>query len=264
MDNHMIRVLLVAALLVFVSDRAMAEGFKSYVESSAANKPRTDAGVSVEGDRVRLNADLSMRAPGDTTQIVPRLSSSFAISDKLGVEAHVAFAEWNTRSKLSEATFDTKVRFRTSAPFLEELEGQVWRSPDGESKEMLRLGFYQMLRPADESPALTLRGKAVFETAVGPADALGDAGRPQTRRVGIETVLGGFLSRLLAGQNALSLKLERVTGATVENAKSLAFNHAWALPNLTQFALNVRMLSATQSTEGRVEPSVGLSWHRRL
>ena len=173
MDNHMARVLLVAALAVFASDRATAEGFKSYFESFASQKPRTDAGVSVEGDRLRLEADLSMRSPGDATEIVPHLRSSFAISDKLGVETHVDFAEWNTRAKLSEATFDTRVRFRTSAPFLEELEGQVWRSPDGQSKEMLKVGFYQTLRPADASPALTLRGKAVFETAVGATE-----GRP--------------------------------------------------------------------------------------
>ncbi len=264
MDNHMARVLLVAALAIFGSDRASAEGFKSYFESSASQKPRTDAGVSVEGDRLRLNADLSMRSPGDATQIVPRLSSSFSISDKLGVETEVDLAEWNTRAKLLEATFNTRVSFRSSAPFLEVLEGQVWRSPDGQSKETLRVGFYQTLRPADESPAVTLRGKAVLETSLGADDALGGAQRPETRRLRIETVLGGILSGLLNGQNALSLKLEHLTGATVDTAKSVAFNHAWKYAGFSQFAFNVRMLCATQGTAGRVEPSVGLSWSSRF
>ena len=252
--------LAVAALAVLVSDHAAAEGFKSYFESSATQKPRTDAGVSVDGDRLHLDANVSLRSPGAVTSIVPHLSSSFAISDRVDVETRVDLAEWNTRAKLSEATFDTRVSFRSPAPFLEELEGQVWRSPDGQSKEAVRVGFYQTLRPADQSPALTLRGKAVFETAVGADAGLGASGRPETHRVGLETVVGGFLSRLLAGQNALSIKLERMTGATFETARSIAFNHSWSLAAIGQFGFHVGMRSATDDTGDRFEPSLGFSW----
>ena len=256
--------LLAAALAIFGSDRAGAEGFKSYFESTASQKPRSDAGVSVESDRLRLDADLSMRSPGDTTQIVPHLTSSFAISDKLGFQTRVDLAEWNTSTQLFDAAIDTSVHFRSSAPFLKELEGRVWRSPDGESKETVRVGFLQTLRPADDSPALTLRGKAVFEAVFGAVDPLGTGARPETRRVGLETVIDGFLSRVLAGQNALSLKVERITGATVESAKSVAFNHSWSLADIGQFAVDVRMLCATESTGGRVEPSLGVSWQSRF
>jgi hypothetical protein len=265
MVKHVAGAALVMALALTGSGRAGAQSIASYFESSATQKPRTDAGLSVESDRLHVKADVAMRAPGGVTTVVPQVSSVFAINDRLGLETHINLAEWNTGAKLLQATYATSLRFRPSVPFLEELEGQVWRSPDGQSKETVRAQFYQTLRPADQTPALTVRARAVFESATGPSDPFGtQVGRPETHRFGLETVIGGFLSGLLRGQNALSLKLERISGATAESAKSLAFNHAWTLPNLSQLGFNVRMLRASQTTAGRLEPSVGFSWHTRL
>ena len=70
MTLTMARAVIVLTVAVFGSRAAVAGGVTSYFESSANQKPRGNAGVSVTSDRVRLNADLAVRAPNRTTEIV--------------------------------------------------------------------------------------------------------------------------------------------------------------------------------------------------
>jgi hypothetical protein len=159
--------MIVLALAVLGSRAAEAGAVTSYFESSANQKPRGNAGLSVTGDRLRLDADLALRAPNRTIEIVPHVSSAFAISERLGLETRVDLSDWNSRAVVPGAKVDTRLHFRSSAPFLDEFEGRFWRSPDGQSGRILKFGFYQKLSDTNELTPVTIRGKAVFESTVG-------------------------------------------------------------------------------------------------
>jgi hypothetical protein len=49
----------------------MAADLNPYFHSSAGNKPRGDAGLSVSNDRLRVAADVAMRAHDGSTRILP-------------------------------------------------------------------------------------------------------------------------------------------------------------------------------------------------
>jgi hypothetical protein len=264
----MTRALITLVLAVLGAHAAEAGGVSSYFESSADKKPRGNAGVSVTGDKIRLNADLALRAPNRSTEIVPRVSSAIALSDRLGLETRVDLSDWNARAVVPGAKVDTRLHFQSSAPFLDELEGRVWRTPDGQSGRILKFGFYQKLSDANALTPLTIRSKAVVESTVGATDLLEDSpggrrARPENRRFGIETEVGGLMSRVFTGRGALKIKLDRIAGARPETAGSVAYDQAWKV-GFAQLGVNLQMLRATHTTAGALQPSVGFTWRWSL
>ena len=268
MDVNIARAILVLSLAVLGAHEACAAEVTRYFTSSASQRPRSNAGVSLTGDRVRLKADVAMRAPGNETRIVPNLSSAFTITDKVGLETRVDLAEWNSRTDLLEAKIDTRLHFQSPAPFLDELEGRIWRTPDGRSGRILKFGFYQILRQADVGPNITLNSLATVENTVGgwqpgiPAGASGDARlfRPENQRFRFETELRGLKPSWLPGKAALRLKLEETVGASPERARSLAYDHSWRFRGYADVGVNLGMLHATRSAETLSEPSFGFTW----
>jgi len=262
------RAVFVLTLAVLGSRTADAGGVSSYFESSASQKPRGNAGVSVTSDKVRVNADLALRAPNRATEIVPRVSTAFALSDHLGLETRVDLSDWNSRAVVPGTKVDTRLHFKSSAPFFDELEGRVWRSPDGQSGRILGFGFYQKLSEANALTAVTIRSKAVVETTVGlPAAPLSDGpvgSRHQNRRVGIETEVAGLMASAVGGRGALKIRLDRVAGARPETASSIGYDQSWRLGREAQLGLNLKMLRATYTTAGAIEPAVGITWRWSL
>jgi hypothetical protein len=182
------------------------------------------------------------------TEIVPNLSSAFVLGKNLDIETRVNFAERAT-------TFDTRLHVRSLGPFFDELEGRVWRSPDGLTNQLLRLGFYQIVGNATAVSPLTLTGRAILE--VSNSAGFADPGR---RRFGVETRFAGFVSPFVPGKGALSFKVERVVGPRPESARTLGFDQSWTMRNLTKLGLNLKLLHATQSTERDIEPSIDFTW----
>jgi hypothetical protein len=219
----------------------------------------------VESDRLQVNADLKVRAPGDRTEIVPQLRSSFSISERVGVETRVDLAEWNASSDLGRASINTRLHFRSLAPFLDELEGSVWRSPDGETRQILKFGFYQILRAAGLAPALTLHAKATVESALGavPSARARAPERPEMRRVGFEAVLGGLLPELGIADNSLRLKMERTSGGQAASRDSLTYDHGWQLGPTGRIGFNLAF-GREPSTLYRVTPSFGITWRAQF
>ncbi len=263
MDVRLASAALSLALTVLFTCGAQAADLTPYFESSANQKPRGNAGVSVDSDRVRLKADLALRN-ADRTQVVPRLTSIVAINKWIGVETNVNLAEWNGRNEQLDHTFDTRLHFRSPAPFLDELEGRVWRSPDGRSGRILKFGFYQILRESDDLSPLTLRGQATVETTTPTALALASgaadgAEHRDNRRVGIETELAG-LPASAGGRKSLRLKLEKTEGARPQSASSVAYDHAWTVGGFARVGFNVQMQRASYTPARGFEPSVGLTW----
>ena len=201
-----------------------------------------------------LKADVALQAPNKQTQIVPNVSSAFTIGKNLDIETRVNLAEFNTRK---DTTFDTRLHFRSLGPFFDELEGRIWQSPDGLSRHLLRLGFYQILGNTSAVAPLTLTGKASVETSQGSAllSAVAD-----TRRYGVETQVKGLTTSLVPGAGTLSLKLERTSGSRPESLSTVGYNQAWTMPNLTKLGLNFKFLRTTFSPADDFEPSIDFTW----
>src|SRR5689334_21604315 len=109
MDATMARVALLSVCAFFGARSAGAQGIATYFESSANQKPRGDAGLSVTSDRVKLNADVALRAPDGDTRIIPQISSAFALTSRLGLETKVRFDDWN-HAELPGPNVDTSLR----------------------------------------------------------------------------------------------------------------------------------------------------------
>ena len=185
--------------------QAQAQGVTTYLESSGTQqKARSNAGLSVQGDRLRIRADVALRStqvaalihgveprPTGSTEVVPNLRSAFTLAKNLDLETGVSFAEWNAHS---DTTFNTRLRYRKSLrTFFDELDGSVWRSPEGLTNQRLRLGFHEILGDGDLAP-LTITGAAIFEATQSEAAAL--AGQSNdSHRVRIETRVAGLMPR---------------------------------------------------------------------
>jgi hypothetical protein len=232
----------------------MAEGIATYFESSAHHNPRSNTGVSLSGDRLRLQADLSMRAPEDRTEIVPNVRSGFTLGESIDIETRVNFTELNTGS---DASFDTRLHLRSLGPFFDELEGTVRRSPDGLTTQLLRLGFYQIVGNASAITPITLTGRAIYELTQGAP--LAEAGRKR----GLETRLTGLTSPL-PGAGALSLTVEQISGARPQSNRALAFDQSWSYRNVAELGLKMKLLRATYTTADDLEPSIDFTWHSRF
>lgn len=256
MGKHLLGTGLLSALAALCSAPACADGVDAYFESSARDRPRSNAGVSVSGDKLRFKADVSMRAPHDRTEIVPNLTSGFVLGRNLDIETRVNLAEWNTGA---DASFDTRVHFRSLGPFFDELEGSVRRSPDGLTSQLLRLGFYQVVGNASAVTPITLTGRAIYEVTQAAASADRDR-----RRLGFETRLAGFMSPFVPGAGALSLKIEHVSGPQSESRGTLAFDQSWTLRNTAELGLNFKVLRATHTTADDLEPSIDFTWRGRF
>jgi hypothetical protein len=125
------------------------------------------------------------------------------------------------------------------------------------------------LSDANALTPITIRSKAVVETTVGTAASVPGSvstfsSRPENRRFGIETEVGGLMSRLVSGRGALKIQLDKIAGSRPETAGSLAYDQLWKLGLAGQLGLNLKMLRASYGTAGAFEPSLGFTWHWSL
>jgi hypothetical protein len=206
-----------------------------------------------------LNADVALRAP-DRTQIIPRVTSTIALGKRVGFETRLGGTEWNGPAAPLEHRLDTRLHFRSPAPFLDELEGRVWRSPDGRSGRILKFGFYQKLRDADAKLTLplTFRGQATVEATTAQLGTVG-AAAGGSRRLGVETELAGLMSGI-AGRKALRVKLERVEGGRPASSSSVAYDHGWTVGDFGRVGVNLEMLRASQAPTDGFAPTLNVSW----
>jgi hypothetical protein len=252
----------------------------SRFESSANQKPRGDAELSVASDRLQFNADLALRAPDGATLVVPKLSSTVAFGDRFGLETQVHLEDWNTRGE-SGANVDTRLRYQSPAPFLDELEGRVWRSPDGQSGQTVGFGFHRRFAPHDPRP-IALSGKLSVENTIAPIEAVPAVGsvapepseaglaavdgmtaaRAETRRVRLETEVRGLLQPT-RGRAALNIKVDQATGALRATTSSIAYRYSRMLGG-AELGFNIKVRHTSDTSASTLEPSVGIHWQRQL
>jgi hypothetical protein len=235
---------------------ALAADVNRHFESSAGARPQGDAGLSVSSDRLRVGAAVAMRANDGATKILPKITSALSLGPRVAIETRVNLADWNSRTDPLDAEFATRLHIQAPAPFLDDLEGRIWRLPSGQTGRLLRLGFYQSLAESRRAGPITIRSKATLETvSAGSASPISD-----DRRVGFETEVGGFMSGPAAGRTAVRLKIVCNLGVEAATSRSLAYDRSWTFSGATHFGLNVGVLRATRKAIDVLEPSLGLSW----
>jgi hypothetical protein len=270
--SRVIRGAIALTLIASALGETSAQTLTPYLESSGTqHKPRSNLGVSLRGDRLQLRADLALRGiagdsdaserpPGGKTEVLPNLRSAFSVAKNLHLETRVSFAEWNAGS---DATFDTRLRYKKSLnSFVDELDGSLWRSPDGHTKQTLRLGFRQPLGAAGAFAPITLSGAAIFEAS--QQERASDAARAGTHKVGLETRVTGLMPRYALFDQSVSFKLEKTTGRRSDSAGTLAYDQAWTLRSLTKLGFTLKWLRRADALADRSEPSFDFSWRSRL
>jgi hypothetical protein len=263
MSRTLLRLALIAALAVVEPSVALAD-IAPYLEPATAQKPRTRAGISLDADGVLLKADLSVQAPDHSTQLVPRVSSSVALTHRLGLETKVELPDWNTRTETLGAKVDTTVHFDPSAPFVDRLEGRFWRSPDGQTGQVFQLGFHKRLSATTRVAPLTIRSHASYETTTGLETSIGEAAAPDsrvdTRRLGFEAELTGILPNLPPARSTVRIKVEKVAGARPETTHSIGYTQNWAVRDFGRLGMNVKMRRDSIDTANELQPSIRLTW----
>ena len=266
---------LALALAAALCSEAQAQGVTTYFESSGtAQKPRSNAGLSVGSDRLRMRADIAVRGArtaspaqamvrrsSSSTEVVPNLRSAFALAKNLDIETRVSFAEWNAGT---DTTFDTRLRYRKSLnAFFDELDGSFWRLPGGLTKQVLRLGFDQVLGDDSATAPLAITGAALIEATQNAAPELpGRSG--DTHKVGLETRVAGLLSPFLAADHAVSLTVEKTVGLRPERASTLAYDQSWTPGALTELGLNLMFRRETSSAVNDFAPSITFTWRSQF
>ncbi len=254
--------------------QANAQGVTTYLESSGTQqKARSNAGVAVQSDRLRIRADVALHStqvtalihgteprPTGQTQVVPNLRSALTIAKNLDLETGVNFAEWNARS---DTTFNTRLRYKKSLPtFFNELDGSIWRSPEGLTTQSFRLGFRETLGAGGFTP-LTITGAAILEaTQSGIAALAGQSNDLQ--KVRIETKVTGLMPEFLRADHTLGFKVEKTAGARSGSANTVTYDQSWAPSPLTKLGLNWRFLRQRYDADDDFTPSLDFSWRSKF
>lgn len=265
--------LVVAALAIQASHDANAQAVTTHFESSGTEqKPRSNAGLSIQHERLRVRADVVLRGAAASseatsprasgrTEVVPNLRSGFTLAKNLDIETRVSFAEWNAGT---DATVDTRLSYRKPLDtFFDQLDGSVRHSADGLTTQTLRLGFHEILGDIGATEPLTIAGEATFEAAQNAAAPLptmsGDS-----RRVGLETRIGGLMPDFVAANHTLTFRVERTAGARPERASMFAYDQSWTLGSLTRIGFNMKLQRRAGFELDHVEPSIHLNWRTQL
>lgn len=255
--------------------QASAQGLTTYLESSGTQqKPRSSAGLAVQNDRLGVRAGLALRAqqiaapsyaldlrPSGSTEVVPNLRSALKIAKNLDLETGVSFAEWN---ESSETTFDTRLRYKKPLhAFFNVLDSSLWRSPDGLTRQTVRLGFHEILGNGSEFAPLTIAGAAIFEATQTDAAAL--AGQSNdSHRVRLETRVAGLMPAFLGADHTVGFSVEKTAGARPESASTVTYDQSWTLSPLTKLGLNLQFLRQSYSLADDFEPTVGFTWRSKF
>jgi hypothetical protein len=130
---------------------------------------------------------------------------------------------------------------------------------DGVERHSLRLGFSDNLGQDDSPGSLVVRGNAIIEETLRPADG-------NSLGMGVEATVTGFSTPGLGldflefgdASSSLSLSLRRASDVAAEQGSvaSFAYDHAWAFQDSAQLRLKLQAIQAAD----RVEPVMGISW----
>ena len=271
MNRTVLRVAVIAALLR--QSVAMAD-VAPFFESSTVQKPPTRAGIAVDAaDGILLKADVSVQAPDHATQLVPRVSSSVALTNRLGLDTKVELRDWNAQAGPAGAKVDTTLHFDPSVAFADRLEGKFWRSPDGQTGQRVQVGFHKKLRAATGEAPLSIRSRATFEATTGtvgpvpPADTVGAVGeapppdpRLDTRRMGVETEVTGIWPHLPPSRSSVRINVQKTTGARAGMTQSVGYTQNWAVRFYGRLGMSVKMLRDSIDTANELQPSIKLTW----
>jgi len=284
------RTLFSVGVLAVCTGRVNAFELAPYLESTSNDKSQGRVGISFQDGGQRLRAGLNVEGEDGQTTVRPQLSSSFAIGEKLDIEASANLSNWNSGIDFSQVAFDTRLRLRSPAPFvkrldarirhlanglshdtslhfrspvafLNQIKGRVRQSPNGASRYTLSLGFAEKVGAASAEMPFKIRGGATLERIAQPQ-------RPGMVLLGVETVLTGLMPRDLGGlsrwrstnSNRLVLRFEKKTGWEDSHVTSLAYDHSWAIREVTEIGLRLEVHDVADS----ISSSLDLTWQAQF
>ncbi|MEO8465687.1 MAG: hypothetical protein ABI640_10135 [Gammaproteobacteria bacterium] len=257
MSRTVCRVALLAALL---TRGIAAADVLPFIESPTVQKPGTRAGIAVDADGILLKAVVVVRAQDQATQLVPRISSSLPLTNRVGLDTKIELTDWNAAAGPAGTNVDTTVHFDPAAPFADRVEAKFWRAPDGQTGQRVQLGFHKKLRTTPGVAPLTVRSHATLETTTGGLIPIGDATvldpRLDTRRMGLETELTGILPNLPPGRSTVRIKMEKLAGARTATTQSIGYTQNWALRYFGRLGMNVKMLRDSLDAANELQPSI--------
>jgi hypothetical protein len=262
-----------------------------YIDLSSSDKPQGNAGISFRDDGLRLGASLKIKGDGGSAGAHPRLSSSFEIGEKLDIETNFNLPDWSRGIDFSQSSIDTKLRFRSPAPFvrrldvnvkqvaggvshdsfiyfrsptpfIKQLEGRVRRSTNGVSRYSMNLAFAEQLSEENAENPFSVSGRATLEQTDRP-------NKPGTLRIGMETVITGLVPRDFGGllsrwrstsSNKLVLRFERQTGRQTSFTSTIAYDHAWRIRQATDIELSLKLNRTTE----RQFASLDVTWQAKF
>ena len=284
------RAIFSVGVLAVCIGRVNALELAPYLESPSGNKSQGRVGIAFQDGGHRLRAGLNVEGEDGQTTVRPQLSSSFAIGEKLNIEASANLSNWNSGIDFSQVAFVTRFRLRSPAPFvkrldarirnlasgvshdtsiyfrspvsfLNQIKGRVRQSPNGASRYTLSLGFSEKIGAASAEMPFKIRGGATLERMAQPQ-------RPDTVLLGVETVLTSFMPRDLGGlsrwrstsSNKLVFRFEKKTGWEESHVTSLAYDHSWAIRDLAEIALSFKV----RGVADMVSSSIDVTWQAQF
>ena len=100
----------------------------SYVDSSTPEKLEARVDVGVEQLGFGLNADMRLIGEHGTTQVLPRITSSWTTLEFLHVKTVFVYPDLNTVERTSAPELNTNVLVYSELPFLERVEATLRRA----------------------------------------------------------------------------------------------------------------------------------------
>ena len=253
------QLLAIVVLAISWNGHAAATEVAPYLESPLEGHPRANAGFAINDGTSSIRASVAVRSESAETKALPQVSYERALADRIGLVARVKLPDWNGDVGRSSAAFDTRLQFEPRTAFVDRIEGRIHRAVDGVERHSLRLGFSDNLGQGDSPGSLVVRGNAIIEETLRPADG-------NSLGMGVEATVTGFSTPALGldflefgdASSSLSLSLRRASDVAAEQGSvaSFAYDHAWAFQDSAQLRLKLQAIQAAD----RVEPVMGISW----
>jgi hypothetical protein len=228
----------VVCVAIFASSAGAAE-LTPIVKTLPSDRAESTVGLHLAAKALRLRGDVTAQSNGTRTFVAPQLLSTVAIAPKMSLETRLDFAEWNSQSALFDgATVETKFRVRSVLPLIDELEGRVWRSPDGLLRQSLRFGLTEKVGSLYPGRPILLRTSATIEET----DFFDS--RPNLLRTGVEAALTGFAPGRVAADNRLAVSYKTTSGANSQERIGVGYKRSWPINDFVRFGFDCELVDS--------------------
>lgn len=212
-----------------------------FVPSAPVGQPRSDVGVDMKADALDVRGAITTRRAGNTTQVVPQLTSSFALDRDWKLQTKTTFSNWNEQlSAKTPGAVETKLTGRSVLPLVNEIEGVVARDSMGNERKKLRVTMKDATVASVASMPIQLKTNASVEKVDAP-NSLNDS-----LLTSVEATLAQTSS---TAANRIGLKYTNQSGETEIKRESAIVSRSWAKTKLLRFGVEWELMREVASWE---------------